>query len=707
MVKESEKKRSDYIEATELWERMWLLEPFDESAKTALDVEGAEEVATSDPYNIVLLVQRLVASEARFEVPYLTATEEDDQRSETMEDWLTAYWRRTGRQAHRNIFHDMTWLSSVRGRGVLQSLWVKDIMPKRLRDRRLPIMTRTLDPRNAAVVYGPWGPEYCYHTYDADRKYIESYYPDYEFPDDGHAHGPARSDKHQVIDFWYADNSVRYKGKIWHCVLVDNKFAKKPTATLYPDIPMVEWCADGAPVEDELLRSLSILHPLRDLWPAKCRLVSEMGTALLYYMYPIYKMLNPDNNAWKRPIEIRPGGWIEFVGKQDMVPVRGDPDVPMATATLNLIDAQIQQSTFPMVMFGEPTGAASGYAINQLATSARGRINNIRVNQETALETCNEQILGIVEVFGKKEGVVVSGKGLQSFDRSRPIQLDGKIIKGSYETEVSLIPEIPTDETQRITTWLQLVKEGVISMATFRDKILDVQMPRNEDLRVTVEQVMRMPELQQKKGLYALNKWMPEEDKDRFISGTPLEAVQQQEQAWLEQRKAEREAAKAAKRQMEEETDRAKAQEELLATGRVPDGWLMMPDGSLTREGTTSSPGGLVPSGTPSPAMTPSPMIGPGGPPSPGMPFAGGLSPMEAQNLGGPPSAQPPGLPGLPPEAAGQITPEMAGVAPPAPGNVPIGPPGMFQTLMGNPPSDEVMQRLLMARGQGGPPPIP
>lgn len=676
LVDEVEEDRADYKEMAVAWENMWRLMAFEESDKVREEVDQVEQIATADPYNIIQLLTRFVSNEPRIEIPYLSATDDDDERSTKIEEWITAFHTRNSRQQSRNVIEDMTWMSGVRGRGALQVLWVRDILPERLQDKRLPILMRTLDPLNVGIKHGPLYTEYAYHKYLAKPNYIKQAYPKYELAVPNSAKRWHREQtKYEIVDFWYVDDD----GAIWHAVTINasmagrgggNKttFAKRPYKTLYPEIPIIEWTGDGAPLDDELSRSLSILHPLRKLWPAKCKAVSHIATAMKYYTNPLIVTKNLPED-----IEVGPGAIIPLNREdQDVDVIQFNANIPIAQTFLDIVEQQIGQATFPPVMFGDSGNMQAGYGVNILAQQARGRINSIRSNMESALEKANELILSLVEVFGEDKGVEIWG-GSSMNERKRPINISKKDIKGNYANEVTLIPEIPTDETQRITTWLQLVREQVISKGTFRDRILNVALPRDEDLRVSVEQSLLTPELAPKKALRSIQKWYgTRSDWEQLISGTPLDEVYQQEMAWKEQQAAEREANKVAR-----------AQKKFQESGVPPAGYHVMPDGTLMSNAEMQQAGAGMP---PLP-----PTLPPGPPPFPGAPMP--LPP------GMPPGAQPPGLPGMPPAMAGQLTPQQMGVTPQMP-------PGMTGQINGDP---EALARAAEeeALRQGGPPPMP
>lgn len=711
MVADTERKLIEYRRNAEAIEKMWALQPFKESPQVILDQDGIEAIATADPYNVIQLLMRFVAGEPRIEIPYLSTTDEDDRRSEKLEEFLTAYWAQLRRQAGRNLMQDAAWYSGVRGRGVLEVQWVGYEMPERLRASRTPVNVRMLDPLDCGFCYGPWGVDYAFHRYDTTRSYISQAYPDYEL-DDRPQNGKRDNKKYRVTSFYYAEPD-----SVWHCVMIDDKWAKEPVKTEYVDIPLIEWTGDGAPIADEAARSLSLLHPLKDLWPAKSRLVSRMSTMFLYYAEPIYTASNPKDQGWKQELVIKPGAVFELTGEQKLDVIRADANIPMATTLLQIIDAQIQQATFPSVMYGEEGGAASGYAINQLASSARGRINTIRMNLESAIERANELILSCIERFDEGEGVTVMGVGSEPGVRGRPMTLKASDIKGSYANTVTLVPEIPTDETQRLMTWKQLAEAGFVSQQFVRDRIMNLPVPKDEDMRVTLERAyQQMPELQQKAALAAIRERYKKGDQwRRIIAGTPLEQLNKMEEQWVEQQAAEKEAAKQAKKMEKEAEEQAAAMQKFMATGEVPKGWHLMPDGTLMKgEGMPLGGAGLPPlppgmgplemPGQMPPGMPPE-MQGPlppelmgmlGGEPPPGM---GG--PGMPPDMGMPPGAMgPPGMPGMASGPGSLMTPEMMGIPPTG------GPPGMFQEMQGQPLTDEEIARRLMGPGAGGPPPM-
>src|SRR5690606_8379330 len=394
LVQEVEESRQGYAKAAEAWEKMWRLEAFETTSKDASELDQVERIATADPYNILQLVGRFIADDMRAEMPCWTATPDDDERSTKIAEWLVAFHQRSGKQQGSSLTQDMAWMSAVRGRGALQVVSVRDVLPKRLVGNTLPILLRTLDPLSVGIKRGPLWTEYAYHKYSAKASYIKQHYPDFDLDDlnDG-LRGRRDVRTYEVVDFWYTGDD----GSIWNCVTIGatsgrrtkQGFAKKPTKTDYPDIPIIEWTGDGAPLEDELSRSLSILHPLHKVWPAKCRAASHIATAMRYYTNPLIVTRNIPND-----IEVGPGAVIKLTSDQQSIEaIEFNANIPIVQTFLDILEAQIGQSTFPPVMFGDSGNMQAGYGVNILAQQARGRSNNIRRNMASALESANPLVL--------------------------------------------------------------------------------------------------------------------------------------------------------------------------------------------------------------------------------------------------------------------------------------------------------------------------
>lgn len=649
LVTETERKRSTWALAADVWEQDWRGHRYEDSRLDHKEQDGVDTVVTPDAYNIVQLLLRFVAGEQRVEVPFLSIQEDDEDRSEVMEEWLVAFDQESNRQQGRNHINDMTLHSGVLARGATQIAWIGDLLKKQKITNRLPIMRIARDPRNVGVGRGAFGVNYAYHKYKQSDSYVREMYPKFKLPEPVKGvvvHG-LLNEKHEIVDYYY-----RHEGSVWHCVVIDGQFAKDPVKTDYPEIPILEHYADGAPFDDELAKSMSILHPIHNLIQMKSDIMSKVATGLMYHYDPLIVLKNVPKDL---KLELGPGANVFLTGDQSIEPFSPAPNVPMAQALLGMIQGGIDQATFPGVTYGESQGIQAGFAINNLAQQARSRVNVIRQNIESSMEAQNQLVLGLIEAFAPEEGVQIFGRSARG-DRGKPLKLTKKIIKGNYANQVTLTPEQPMDDNARIMAWMNMVDKGIVSKTTMRNRVINVQMPRDEELRIAAEQALQMPEMAQKATLRALQKMYNRPDWLLMIQGTPLQQVYEAEEQWRAQEKAKAEAEKEARRQ-------EKMQKEMMEQ------MANMPPPPPGMMGPPMPPQGIPPIGMPS--GMPEPM----GPPPP------------SGNM------QPPGMEGMPPQMTGQLSPDEMGIPPGAP-------PGAFEQLMGGgPPSEEELLRGLMGGG--------
>jgi len=630
-VEAIEGKQGEYRKAARAWEDMWNMKIFDRTPKQAIEQDGQEQVTLPVAYNVVHLAQRLIASDPRIEVPSETAEEDDDQAAQRRQRWLSALWQRTNRQQGRDVIGDAVWQALVRGRFCFQVLWVYDQLPERMRERRLPVLIRVLDPLNVGVKQGPLYIEYAYHKDRQTADSLAQMFPDLEVKKagrKGRRAGMRGEDKVDVIDLWYVDPK---DGTVWNAVVVEDQFAKEPMQTDYPEIPIVYGMGDTAPIDSDLGQGLSILHPLKDMYPYMCRLASQIGTGLLAYFWPAITIENEHGHEVP-DLEIGPGKttYLPMGTKVDIK--RADVNVPLANNMLGILDTHVQMATFPGVMYGESGNMKAGYGVNVLADQARGRIAQFRNNVESALEHVNEIVLGLVDSLAGTEGVQIWGKDDKSGAIYKEV-LTPADISGAYNNMVTLVPSVTLDDLQKETLGLRMVEQGIASMRTYREKFIREEFPDDEALRVAYERLI-MGDLGPKTMAEALMKYRPN-DWLQLVKGTPLEKMA------------------------------------LEMADEVPEGYHRMPDGSVMPD---SAMPGAKGQGPGAPGMPP----GMGGPPPGGPPP--GPDGMQAPGLGGP---------GLPPAMAGQMTPEaLLGM----PGN--MAPPGMFQEMMGQElPPEELLRR--------------
>jgi hypothetical protein len=634
-----ESERADYCALAADWEALWRMDVWETSWQDSLKQKGQEQVTLPTTFDTVNLAMRLFSNEPRIEVPSCHPTKDTDDQAQKRERWLKAMWSVVDYQQRRSIVSDLVWQSLVRGRHCVEVKWIKDALPEKLKDKRFPILIRTLDPMNCGFRHGPMWIEYAYHKYRQPVTLALQRYPGLKRFDSIKGKMKNRNwleQEIEIIDYWYMGED----GSIWNCVIADSEFVKKPAQTDYPEIPIIEGYGDSAPLSGETYKGLSILHPFKDLYRYQCRLVSQMATGTLYYFLPMLQVTN-DQGYEPNDFNIKPGQIIQQPQGTKIEQFSPQPNVPLAQAVLSMVESAIQQAGFPSVMYGQAPGdLQAGYGVSLLSDAAKGRVNSVRFNLERTLEQVNMLALGLVEAFATKD-VVVWGKNTRS-EEMYNVGLGKKDINGYYENKVTITPAIPQDIVQRQTLGLRQVEAGIVSKHSYRNKYLDIALAEDEGVRVKVEQTLDDDAMRPKVMLEVMQEYYPD-DWQRLIAGTPLEQLAQAEEQQQKQQQG--------------------------PPNGMPPGMPPMPPGMM--------PPGMMPPG-----------MGPGGPPMgpPGMPPGpGGPMPPPGMEIQPPSMNMDAGT--FPPELSGQLTPETMGLPPGLP-------PELFAQLMGRPlpPGEELDQ---------------
>lgn len=642
----TERERQGWKSLAQTWEKMWALDAgFKQDWRDAVEKEGREQVTLPDPLNIVNLGKRLISTSPRIEVPPADVDDPAERNADKIKAFLTALWQRINWQQGRIVLDDAIWFSLVRGRVAAEVKWVKDDLPKLIQKRNFPILVRTLDPYDVGIKRGANYVEYAYHKYKTDRADARQRYPRLALWKQANNDDIQTEDTQVTItDFWWTNPNT---GRIWNAILVDEEFAKPCKETDYPYVPIIEVFGDSAPTKDKTYEGMSILHGLEELWPYKCRLASNLGTAVLWAVWPFVAVQN-DNGQVVDDIQVRPGATVPVPAGTRFDTIKAQVDLNVLQAMLAQIDAGVQQTAFPNVMYGDGGNMAAGYGINLLSDAAKGRIKSFLEYLELFVTHINELVLALIDEFGGSSPVHLWGQQAGTEDLYR-LGLKRTDIGGRYDNQVKLRPNLPQDDLQVQTLGVRLADGKYISRQTLREKYLSVAMPENEQDRIFAEMAFENPEIMKNVTILRLMELFPNGEWKDLVKGTSLEQLAEQ-----------------------------------LIKPTPPPPPPMMPDMGMM------GPGGPPP-GMPPEMMGP-PGMPPGGPP-PGM-MPPGMPP------GGAP-VQPPGMPtplggGIPPEMAGQMTPEAMGLPPGMP-------PEMFAQIMGRPlpPGEEL---AALAAGGGMPP---
>lgn len=677
--------------ATEM-ARAWSLrdDPLDRTMEERRNADGQEHVVLPTPYNVITLAERMFSHLPRIKVPSAKGQDDDDKKAKLKARFLSAFWQRAEREFSKPILGSAVWQSCTLGRHAIGVRWVYDELPPALQKTRLPILLEAYDPRTISMEEDYRGTTFVSRCYEERHETVYSFYHEYGVmkpPEPG-----CGDDLVRMTECFWLD----FSGGVWHAVYadipirgedgnrtgeIDSMFAKPCTLTEYPEIPIVVGYGDGAPVEDNILRGVGLLFPIVELWKYQNRLAGGIGTGLLWHFNPTIFLQNEQGAVLPKTMKVNPGDVIVLPNGVRVNPMLMQHNMPMMQAQMSIVDGALQQSSFPSVMYGEAGGLTAGYPMQILSQQARGRTNKIRLGLERSIEKVNRMILALIEIFGDKKGVRVWAKD----DRSNSIyhiSIKRTDIQGYYENMVTLVPDIPEDNANKIATWLRMLEAGVVSRQSFRDLVLDtIGIPEDEDVRIAVEQALMDDQLRPKMMLRALQEYFPGRNWELMVAGTIYEQLAQQEEMWKLKEQDRRDAERLAR-----------AQKEFMETGVVPDGYHLMPDGLLMSDEDMEGP----PMGGP-PLMGSSGGIGPpmgaGGFPSGINPSSLGVGTPTGTSTG---ALQVPGIEGLPPELSGVMSPEGMGMPPNGPMGV-----SPYQQLIGGQglgPTEE-LNRLM---GLGG-----
>lgn len=506
-VDRTEEERQPYYTRCKQWEAMYKLDAGFEikDPREAVIKHGKEQVITPDPQNNIGMVKRLVSTYPDINVPPESQTDDDIESAKRKERWLIGAWQTMNREQGRILTSDATVFAALRGRAVFNPMWVREDLPPRLKKTAFPIRTRVLDPMNVAIKRGPLYTHWAYHKYDGDRLDLEQRYSKLKIWDKLREARKGRGRRASaeveelcVVDYWWTDTD---SGEVWNCVIVDEEFAIEPRETDYPQVPFVEAWGDATPLSDEAYAGMSILEPTRELWPYKCRLMSNIGTGILYYTYPPFLI----QNEFGQPtgdFEIRPGATIH-------VPWGTKHEAPMPQfnisglqVMLDRVETAMQQATFPGVMYGDSGAMQAGYGVNILADAARGRVKDILEYMEMAVMHVNEQMLALVDTFAPRKGVE-----LYAYDQrgKKPYleTLSKKDVKGNYRNTVSLKADVPADRMQELGLVRTLMDGKYMSVESGHNLMKDWVAP-DEMQRIRLEQAMLHPAIQDQMVVYQL-----------------------------------------------------------------------------------------------------------------------------------------------------------------------------------------------------------
>lgn len=502
------------------WEKMYRLDAgFSKDWKAAVQADGREQVTTPDPLNVIQLAMRLIPSQPKIDLPPREETDDASRTAQKIEAWLTAMYQRVNQQQGYNFVEELKLSVFKRGLGYIEAKWIADDLPEKLRKKAFPILIRTLDPLEVGYHRGPLYVEYAYHRYEDEKINVRQRYPglkQWEKPKvDRDNRVATETNTVTVTDFWYV---APVTGDVWNCIIVDEEFAKAPYATDYPIIPIIEVCGEGD--------NYSILHAINGLWQYKCRLASNIGTGVLWSTWPFFAVQNEMGQPID-DIDVRPMATVNVPSGTRIDQIKPEVNLNVLNAMMQQVETNMQQATFPGVLYGDAGGMQAGYGVNILSQAASGRVNAVRESLELGLTWLNELVLGLIEAFDE------DNKGVELFGRD---ERDNKMYKlclykdeigGYYENAVQLKLNLPADDMALQTLGIRMVDSTLLSRQTFHDKYLKITVPSDEQDRILSEQTEKHPDIMKKMSVLQYMKRYPEAWWI-YLKGTEFEATARQ-----------------------------------------------------------------------------------------------------------------------------------------------------------------------------------
>jgi hypothetical protein len=623
-----EQELGDWYRLAQEWDRMWALDPgFDRTWKESVEQDGREQVTTPVPYATVNLAQRLIANLPNITVPPRSQEADDGELAEREERWLQGAWQQADMQQSCSILAYLSWQMLVRGVACMEVKWIGDLLPGKMAETRFPFLIRHLEPMNVGIKRGPYYTEYAYHKYETDWLTAKQTYPKLKkhwTDDTGVKHERTRV---VIIDYWETNPTT---GRVHNAILADSEFVKPLTETDYPWVPILDGYGDSAPSANPVYRRLSLLHAINGPWQYQCRLRSNLATGVLWSTWPHFNVQNQFNAPLPANLTIRPGATDVLPWGTQINQTVPQFNIGALQAVLDQIESDIQQVTFPRVMFGDSGAMQAGFGVQMLTASAAGRTTQARESLERMIRQANELMLAMIEEFGDSKGVEIYAYDRASNEPYTEI-LKPDEIKGYYRNLVNLKPNLPQDDIAKQTMLVRMGDGGYLSKKTILDNTTMITVPPDEETRIAIERLKQNPQLMARFDVAHAKEVYPE-DWQTLITGTDLEQPAKDMGLWEEP---------------EPEPP--------------PPGMMMGPMGPPL-------PPGGPPMGPPGMMGPPPGMMPPGGPPmGPPPPIQPGMEMIPPQ--GG----------GIPPVMQGQFEAETLGMDPQTEAL-------LFQQAMGNPP---------------------
>jgi hypothetical protein len=438
-----------------------------------------ELVVKNTPWVVVHKVADIVGSQMPA-IQVVPTTNRLRDQAQLIEDFLRYCWdvwdeAHMNNQLQNTLRHTMSLLLGLRG-------WLSlriSYQPNEDDPSELPLRLESVDPR---TVYPMLGMKWVARRYHQTVAEILD-----EFEE-------ARKLFDENQDLTEMKLVESYYDDWWHCIFVDGKMLKAPTAHEYGFVPWIIRTGIGSPVrataEDTTswvqLTGVSIFHSFKDQYVQLNRVLSQIATDVARSSNPpIIVYTDPAAPDEPKTLALSPGAvnylWISERTEPINLSTRPSDVAPL----LETINEDIAKGGLPGILWGE--GLQSGYASSILTDSAGNALAPIIAAMTSAMKQVNTYALRLIRDLHEGEvGFFV--KDRRTGEWYGGVTITPALIEEVGTTTIVKYRDIsPKDRAMWAQLAIQLTKEKLISMETAREEYLMLDNPERENERVLTD----------------------------------------------------------------------------------------------------------------------------------------------------------------------------------------------------------------------------
>ena len=473
----------------EEYERLYDLEHYQGSRAKA----GERRITLAKPMNIVdLAVGILTANDLNVQVVASEDEDETRKRASLIEQFLDGVLYVNSERQETDLRYDWTFHQTRDGAVAIRSIWDPSFDRTLQADtfEELPLVVDVIPAKymfpEPGGKQGRW--KWVFYAMERSVSDVEQEYGELDkFRTMNGANKETR--KGTFLDYWAEVPTVTEEGvtyEIHNAVLYDGRIIIPPRVMEgYRDIPYTFMFYKPVGKVNPEDWGQSALRPIENLvGELEWRINRQTRMLNVFANMPLVARVRDG-----RPVKVDAAfGDVVSLGEgEDLAFPQWPGQPPDAKDQMQMVNAEIQEGSFPQSMYGEGPGMASGYAMSQLGDAGRIRLTQPQKQQERALAVWARKTLCLlrefapdlaVQVYGKLKGVPFNTK------------LTGNDTEG-FRVDFQLKPKFPNDESRKVAMATQT--KDTLSSETRMERYLDVQQPDQEVRKVLREQAEQHP----------------------------------------------------------------------------------------------------------------------------------------------------------------------------------------------------------------------